>query len=100
MNIRKNYLPFVISIVPLLLIILEFLDFFDLLKDKGAYPFEHEAYYSIYRSETVYIIYKFLFIIILVFMIYCAFKRNRKLFLITFCVAAMFFLYPILTAQQ
>lgn len=97
MHIKKNLLPALISIVPLSLIILEVADFVDLLKEKGAYPFEREAYYSIYRSESVYIIYKFLFVIILLLLIYYAFKRNLKLYIIMLCLTVIFFLYPIFT---
>ena len=102
MNTRKILLPSLMSIIPLCLIILNIYDFIDLFKGRGAYPFGSEfvTTYSIYRYETVYIIYNTLFTIVLLLMIYYAFKRKRKLYIFFLFLAVMLFFYPLLTASK
>ena len=102
MSRRKLLLPSLMSIVPLFLIILNIYDFIDLFKGKDAYPFGSDfvSTYSIYRSETIYIAYNALFTIVLLFMIYYAFKPKRKLYIIFLFSATILFFYPIITASH
>jgi hypothetical protein len=90
------------SLVPFSLLIINICDFINLWVDNSSYPFSSEFVitFSIYRSETVYIIYNLLFSIILLLTIYFAFIRNIKMYLIFVFLCIALFYYPIFTASN
>lgn len=87
----------VLSIVPFCLIVLNLIDIYDVLWSHYDYPFGSEFYskYSIYRSETIYILYVSIFTIALILNIVFALKMKWKLYILFLLIASAFFIYPL-----
>lgn len=99
---KRVLILILINIIPVTLLLVNFLDLFDAVNHSEKYPFESEFFspISIYKSRATYLIYNIGFAVLLLGLILTSIFKGHKMlyfFLLAFSVIAL--AYPMLTNE-
>jgi len=99
---KKIFLLIAINIIPLFFIWFHLDDIYRIFVEKKEdYPFGSEFFlpYSIYRSQTTYVLYSLVTLVCLLALIASSITQRKKIYFILLFVSILLIVYPLLTNE-